>query len=54
MGGLNKAKLPYVKKFVLAVDGPQGVYGAANLHRNVHYQIGVKELPSFCRDLEDR
>ena len=53
LGGLNKAKLPYVKKFVLAVDGPQGVYGAADLHRNVHYQIGVKELPSFCRDLED-
>lgn len=52
MGGLNKAKMPYLKRIILAVDGPLGVYGAADLHNNVHYQVGVVELTKFCKDLD--
>lgn len=51
MGGLNKAKIPFVKRIIIAVDGPEGLYGAACLDDNVHYQVGMDELPSFCGDV---
>ena len=52
MGGLNRAKLPFVRRIVIAVDPPMGAYGAACLHNNVHYQVLVEELPSFFADVE--
>ena len=51
MGGLNPIKRPYIKRIILAVDGPEGVYGAAHLDRNVHYQIGIEELADYFDDL---
>jgi len=45
------AKRPHLKRVVVAVDGPEGVYGAADLHQAVHYQIGLQELEEFHDDL---
>ena len=53
MGGLNRAKLPFVRRLVVAVDPPMGAYGAARLDVNVHYQVGVDELPSFFADVKN-
>lgn len=51
MGGLHEGKRPYLKRIVLAVDGPEGLYGAADLNKNLHYQISPYELDEFYDDL---
>ena len=51
MGGLNKIKRPHIKRIVLSVDSPEGLYGAAYLQKYIHYQIGIEELGEFYDDL---
>lgn len=51
MGGLNKIKRPHIKRIVLSVDSPEGLYGAGYLQKYIHYQIGIEELEEFYDDL---
>lgn len=54
MGGLNKRKRKYIRRIHMLVDSPEGLYGAAKLDHNVHYQLMLNELEAFFDDMSSQ